>query len=144
METVFSNDLGRLIVHLYRARRRYMGEHLREYGLTGPMYIILMGVHRYPGSSQEFLSDHFYIDKATVARCARRLEDLSYLKREVLPQDRRLYRLFLTLGGENIVRIIQGHSEAWNSRLTNGLSEEDRHIALSLLTRMAANYNESC
>lgn len=144
MEHAFSNDLGRLIILLYRARRRYLGEHLREYHITGPMHIILMGVRHYPGSSQEFLSDHFYIDKATVARCARRLEVLSYLKREVLPEDRRLYRLYLTPSGENVVRIIQGYSEAWSRQLSAGFSDEERSTALSLLARMTTNYSESC
>jgi len=139
LEKIFLGDLGRLIARLSRARRRYLGEHLREYGLTVPMHMIVMGVRQHPGSSQEFLSDFFIIDKATVARCARTLEDLSYLRREISPEDRRLYRLYLTPAGEDLARIYHCHSEAWSRQISAGLSEDECQTALDLLSRLDSN-----
>ncbi|MPM34104.1 hypothetical protein SDC9_80686 [bioreactor metagenome] len=138
----YAEDMGRLLVLLYRARRQYLADHLKEYGITGPMHILLMGVHCQPGSSQELISERYFIDKASVARWARRLEELGYLRRETGEEDRRFYRLFLTERGEELVGIVHSHSEAFSRKLTDGLSGQERKTALALLSRMALRTSE--
>lgn len=103
------------------------------------MHIVLLGVRRHPGISQEFLAELYYIDKASVARCARRLEELSFLRREISPLDRRVYELTLTPLGEELAGKIQCHSDAWSRQLAAGFTDEERATALALLSRMSEN-----
>jgi DNA-binding MarR family transcriptional regulator len=139
MEHGFVSDLGCSVIRLNRTRRRFLSKYLKTFGLSWPMYLVLSGVFRHPGSSQEFLSDFYFIDKTTVARCARRLEELSFLRREVSPEDRRVYRLYLTAEGENCAHEIQRRSDEWSRHLAEGFSEEERRTALTLLSRMSSN-----
>lgn len=139
MEDGYISDLGCSVIRLNRARRRYLDKYLKELGLSWPMYIVLNGVFRHPGSNQEFLSDFYFIDKTAVARCARKLEELSFLRREISPEDRREYRLFLTPAGEDCARAVRGHSDEWSRQLVEGFGEEERQIALELLSRMSSN-----
>lgn len=103
------------------------------------MHIVLLGVRRHPGISQEFLADLYYIDKASVARCARKLEELSLLQRLISPQDRRVYELTLTPEGEELAAKVLCHSDAWSRQLSAGFTKEERATALALLSRMSEN-----
>ena len=135
----FSRQLSRLIVHLNRMRKRFMNEKLRDYGLGGAMYMFLTALDHNPGASQDFLVGHFYMDKGNVARGAKKLEDLGYIRRETDPGDRRQYRLFLTEKGREVLPTIRGYIAEWSGYLTEGMSREDGETAIALLTRMAEN-----
>ena len=135
----FSRQLSRLIVHLNRMRKRFMGERLREYGLGGSMYMFLTALDHNPGASQDFLVNHFYMDKGNVARSAKRLEELGYIRREIDQNDRRQYNLFLTEEGQKILPVIRGYISEWSAHLTEGMGEEDCRAAIALLTKMAEN-----
>ena len=53
--------------------------------------------------TQEELAAHFHIDKGTVARALRKLEDKNYLFRKVDSKNRRRYLIYLTEKGRNAV-----------------------------------------
>lgn len=135
----FSRQLSRMIVHLNRMRKRFMNDKLRDYGLGGAMYMFLTALDRNPGASQDFLVGHFYMDKGNVARGAKKLEDLGYIRRETDPDDRRQYRLFLTDKGREILPVIRGYIGEWSAYLTEDMTPEEGETALALLTRMAEN-----
>jgi len=135
----FSRQLSRLVVHLNRMRKRFMGEHLRCYGLGGSMYMFLTALDHNPGASQDFLVNHFYLDKGNVARSAKKLEELGYIRREVDSNDRRQYNLYLTEKGEQILPVIRGYIVEWSGYLTENMTEEECRNALALLTKMAEN-----
>lgn len=141
MENNFSSDLGCFIIRINRTRRRFLSRYLKEFGLSWPMHIVLHGIRRYPGRCQEFLSDYCFIDKTVVARYARKLELLSYIRREVAPEDRRLYKLYLTPAGEKCAESIQRHSDEWSRQLAAGFTDGERRAALALLSRMSGNIN---
>ncbi len=81
----------------------------------------------------------FALDKASVARGARRLEELGHLRREQDPVDRRQYRLFLTQGGEEMLRIIEQAHLEFQRQLSRGVSPEDWGQLAALLERLEEN-----
>ncbi len=135
----FSRQLSRLIVHLNRMRKRFMNERLRSCGLGGALYMFLTALDHNPGASQDYLVGHFYMDKGNVARGAKKLEDLGYIRRETDPEDRRQYRLYLTDKGRELLPTIRSYIEEWSGYLTEGMSPEEGEAAIRLLTRMAEN-----
>ena len=135
----FSRQLSRLIVHLNRMRKRFMNERLRGYDLGGALYMFLTALDHNPGASQDFLVNHFYMDKGNVARGAKKLENLGYIRRETDPEDRRQYRLYLTDEGRELLPTIRSYIQEWCGYLTEGMSEEEGEAAIRLLTRMAEN-----
>ncbi len=131
----FSRDLGRTLTFLLRSRKRFMGEKLREYGLSGGMYMILLHVDRHPGYSQDYVANHLYLDKCSVARKVKKLEELSYLYRETDPSDRRQNKLYLTDRGRGLVPTIRKYLGQWGDEVTAPLTQQEKETLLSLLMR---------
>lgn len=135
----FSRSLGRVISRLNRLRKRYMTEHLRQYGLTGPLYMFLTTLDKVPGASQDYLCERFYMDKGNVARGAKRLVELGYIVRETDPRDRRQNNLYLTESGRELVPTIYHLLKEWSYIMSADLSDDERKMALDLLERMMEN-----
>ena len=74
-----TRELGRAITFLSRSRKRFMSERLRDYGFSGAMYMILLHIERHPGTTQDNIANHMFIDKCNVARRTKKLEALGYL-----------------------------------------------------------------
>lgn len=134
--TQFSRELGRALTFLMRSRKRFMGEKLKEYGFNGAMYLILLHVDRHPGATQDSIATHMYLDKCSVARRTKKLEELGCLYREQNPLDRRQNNLFLTEKGQALAPKIRSYLSQWGDQVTAGLSESERQTLLVLLTKM--------
>ena len=135
----FPRRLSRSLTFLQRQRKKFMSERLKPYGFVGTMYMILLHIGRHPGTTQDAIVSHMFIDKCNVARRTKKLEELGYIRREVDSNDRRQYNLYLTEKGEQILPVIRGYIVEWSGYLTENMSEEECRNALALLTKMAEN-----
>lgn len=120
----FPRDLSRSFTYLHRQRKKYMDDRLRGYGFVGGMPMILLYINRHPGTTQDAIVSHMYIDKCTVARRTKRLEELGYISRETGKEDRRENNLYVTESGEKLVPVIRD------------LSDEERILLITLLDRL--------
>lgn len=132
----FGRELGRAVTFMYRNRSKFMGESLREYGLSGAMYMILLHVGFHPGATQDSIATHMYIDKSNVTRRIKQLEELGYIRREVDLSDRRQNNLYLTDKGEDMLPIIKKYLSQWGESVSSQLSEDELDTLLSLLTKI--------
>ncbi|NLM60781.1 MAG: MarR family transcriptional regulator [Clostridiales bacterium] len=135
----FSRELGRTISRLNRLRKRFMNDHLRQYGLSGSHYMFLITLHRHPGSSQDYLAERYYMDKGNVARGTKRLVELGYIRRETDPNDKRQNNLYLTKKGEEIVPYIYELLHEWSQIMAENLTIDECYKALELLDKMLEN-----
>jgi DNA-binding MarR family transcriptional regulator len=69
---------------------------LKEYGLTPMQFFILAMLWKSEGSSQQRIADDSFCDKSTVVHLIDKLEEAGFVERRVVPEDRRMYRLFLS------------------------------------------------
>ena len=132
----FTRELGRAVTFLHRSRSRFMSERLRDYGFSGAMYLILLHIERHPGTTQDSIANHMFIDKCNVARRTKKLETLGYLYRETNQNDRRQNNLYLTEKGRELVPIIRSYMGQWGREITAGLTDEERATLIGLLTKM--------
>ncbi len=132
----FTRELGRALTFLYRSRKKYMTESLKDYDFTGAMYLIMLHVDRHPGASQDSIASHLYLDKCTVARRTKRLEELGCLYRETDQADRRQNKLYLTDKGSSLIPIIRDFLGQWGENVTAGLTAQEKSTLLQLLTKM--------
>lgn len=137
----FSRELGRALTFLFRGRKKFMGERLKEYDFTGAMYMILLHVDRHPGASQDSIANHMYLDKCTVARRTKRLEELGCLYRETDPVDRRQNRLYLTEKGQALAPVIRDYLTQWGDQTAAPLTPEEKQTLLRLLTKITGAKN---
>lgn len=132
----FARQLGRSVTYMYRNRSKFMNEHLREYGLSGAMYMIMLHIGLHPGTTQDSIATHMYIDKSNVARRIKQLEELGYLRRETDAADRRQNNLYLTQDGAKMLPIIKQNLSQWGHGIADGLSSDELDTLLALLGKI--------
>lgn len=127
------------LLRINRYRRRALKCALAPYQYVGVMHLIVLYVNRHPGSSQEEITSFYALDKASVARDARRLEDLGHIERNKIPENRRQYKLYLTDAGRDMIRIIDRAAEQFQKTLAASISPEDWAQLELLLKRLEEN-----
>lgn len=108
-------------------------------GYVGVMHLIVLHIGRHPGASQEDVVSFFALDKASVARSARRLEDLGHIRRAPDPENRRQYQLYLTPAGEEMLAVLDAATQRFQRQLSAGVSPEDWQTLAGLLQRLEEN-----
>ncbi len=130
--------LGHLL-RINRLRIRHLRRHLAPYGYTGIMHLIVFYTHRHPGCSQEDITAFYALDKTSVARDARKLEDLGHLTRRQDPDNRRQYQLELTAAGLEMAATLAAIHDDYDRKLSQDISPEDWSSLKSLLEMVEKN-----
>lgn len=94
------NDVARLM------RYRFDGK-ARTLGVTRPQWRFLLLLARNPGESQAMLADLLEVERITLCRMIDRLQEAELLERRPDSADRRVWRIFLTPKGEEIIGKLQ-------------------------------------
>jgi len=129
--------LGALISLIRRNHVIALNTRLRPLGLSAGQFPILMFLSRKEGIPQETLARHFHLDKATIARAVRRLEDDGFVCRRIDPGNRRAYGLFLTGKGKGIMDELLAIEAAWEEELLAVLPEQERDDVIRMLRILA-------
>lgn len=127
------------LLRINRHYRRTLKCALAPYHYLGVMYLIVLYINQNPGSSQEEISCFYALDKTSVARDARRLEELGHIERKTIPENRRQYQLFLTEAGQKMIRIIDDIMEQFQQTLSANISPEDWRRLADLLKGLEKN-----
>ncbi len=131
--------ISRCISVLYRHAQIYVGNQLKPYNLGRGQYTYLLILYKNDGISQEELSKILMIDKGTTARAIEKLESIGYVKREVNPEDKRAYNVFLTDKAKDLEPVLYSIMCSWNNILLNGLEEEEKDKVDYILEKMVTN-----
>ena len=127
------------LLRLDRCRRRELKRALAPYQYVGVMHLIVLYISRHPGASQEEITGFYALDKTSVARDARRLEDLGHIRRCTAPDNRRQYQLFLTEAGQAMTGVIDEATRRFQQSLSAGIPPEDWQQLAVLLQQLVNN-----
>jgi len=128
-----------LVSIVYRLHAIYLNNELRHLGLTAGQVPFLFHIAHQPGITQDEIAEQAHIDKGTVARAVKKLEDGELISRTPDPQNRRKYRLTLTEKGDTTLPAIIGIEQAWENLILSGLSEAERARIREEVRRLAGN-----
>lgn len=131
--------LGAVISITSRGRFVFLNDRLRPMGLSAGQFPVLMLLNKEQNIMQETLVRHYHLDKGTIARSVRKLEDAGYIRRIVDPENRRAVRLFLTKKGERAAPLLQAIDREWEEQICAGLPDKDRHTLMTLMRTVAEN-----
>lgn len=133
--------VNRTISVLYRCNQRFFAQKLQEYSLPIEVGQIpsLMQVYRYPGITQDEISSNANIDKGTVARTVKQLEDSGLVIRKTDDKDRRINHIFATPKGMEIKEQVFEIIVELHTVLYQGFSNSEIDEAISLMERMKEN-----
>lgn len=131
--------LGITVSIARRGRSIFLNDRLEPLGLSAGQFPVLMLLARKQNIIQETLVRHYHLDKGTIARAVRKLEDAGYIRRITDPDNRRAVRLFLTEKGEQVIPLLQAINHEWETRISSGLTTEEQATLRRLMKTVAQN-----
>ena len=90
--------IGYVLSDVARLIRTVFDRRVRSLGLTRAQWLVLTRLYRRPGASQTELADMLEVDRASAGRMIDRMEKGHWVERRADAGDRRIKRLYLTLG----------------------------------------------
>ncbi|MCL4385262.1 MAG: MarR family transcriptional regulator [Cyanobacteria bacterium] len=133
------HSITKWISILYRYGQSHISRQLSSYNIGSGQYIFLIALYKRDGISQEELSDHLKIEKATTAKAIKRLEKEGYIKKDINSSDKRAYKIFLTQKALDVKPVIFKLLKDWSDFLMTGFTEDEKKVIFNLMERMANN-----
>ena len=131
--------LGLLMSMIHRTHMMYLNDKMKDMDITAGQFPFIVVLSHEEGITQEELAAHFHIDKGTVARAIRRLEDKEYLFRKVDSLNRRRYLIYLTEKGRRAVPQIISIDKEWENSMCSKFSNEEYQNLFNILKVLAGN-----
>jgi DNA-binding MarR family transcriptional regulator len=135
--------LGLLMSMIHRTRMMYLNDRMKNMDISAGQFPFIIVLSHEEGITQDELAAHFHIDKGTVARALRKLEDKEYLFRKVDSLNRRRYLIYLTEKGRNAVPKIINIDQEWENLMCSKFSENEHNNLLNNLRKLAVNSLET-
>ena len=95
-------------------------------------------VCRKPGISQDAIARRLFLNKSNVTRSLAYLEEHGFVTRERDPEDRRQTLVYPTEKALEILPKVREIIKGWNSYITEGFTEEEMEMYISMTERIAA------
>ncbi len=145
MKSPFSEEIpfGAVVSITSRGRFVFLNDRLRPLGLSAGQFPVLMLLFKEQNIMQETLVRHYHLDKGTIARAVRKLEDAGYIRRIIDPANRRAVRLFLTEKGERAAPLLKEINHEWEEQICTGLTKGEQKTLNTLMRTVAANSHRS-
>lgn len=117
----------------------FLNDRLQPLGLSAGQFPVLMLLSKEQNITQETLVRHYHLDRGTIARAVKKLEDAGYIRRITDPGNRRAVRLFLTEKGELALPDLHEINRAWETLALSGLNAQDKKTCRTLMQTVALN-----
>lgn len=130
------SQIIRDITEISRCGAQYRAEALAPMGLKACHASYLMEICAHPGLSQDQLAKSICINKSNVARQAAFLEENGFVTRTPSATDKRIMELYPTQKALALLPQIEPLLRGWEACLTSGLTQDEKEILETLLSRM--------
>jgi DNA-binding MarR family transcriptional regulator len=136
------DDLGFLLARAHRAMRRWLMARLDLFGITYEQFVVLTYLWHEANISQSELARRAFMDKTSLARMLRRMEDAGLLYRTSDASDARVNRVHLTSLGRDLQGKIDPLRSEGLQKATQSLSKEEVKGLKRLLNHIYMNINQ--
>jgi MarR family transcriptional regulator, temperature-dependent positive regulator of motility len=130
---------GAVVSLINRSKYVFLNDRLMPMGLSAGQFPVLMLLAKEQNITQDTLVRHYHLDKGTIARAVRKLEDGGYIRRITDPGNRRAVRLFLTEKGENAIPHLQHINRDWETIISSDISKKEMAALHRLMCQVAQN-----
>jgi DNA-binding MarR family transcriptional regulator len=135
--------IGALISITYRSNFVRINTKMKELGLSAGQFFVLMVLSHNQGVTQDTLAWRLLIDKGSIARAVKVLEDKGFVKRITDESNRRAVLIYLTENGERLIPKVIKIDQEMEETTLSGLTGEERVQAKVLLHKIAQNSYEA-
>lgn len=133
------NELSLELYALGNVMWRRLGEHMRKAELSDvtPMHATIIAYLEEHGETfQRDLENEFQVNRSTITKIVQVMERKGYIRREEVPQDKRLKRLVLTEVGRGLYDRLRQCGEATNQDMMDALTVEERAALVAALQKI--------
>ncbi len=120
-------------INLYRNK-------LAPKDLPGICHGYVFAIYNNPGMTQDWLANHLFINKSTVARHLAKLENAGYVERKTSPKDKRELLVYPTHKMKDIYPKIREITLGWNTIISEEISSEELEAFNSMLDKILAKF----
>ncbi|MDY9922761.1 MarR family winged helix-turn-helix transcriptional regulator [Methanobacterium sp.] len=128
---------------IHRTHMIYLNHEIKGLEISAGQIQYIMGLSKKDGITQDDLASLYHIDKGSVARALKKLEDNKLICRKINPENRRKYLIYLTEKGRNIVPKIHRIYTQWENSICSELSKEQYNNLFDVLKTLAINSLEN-
>lgn len=126
-------------VRFIMQKKRIIRSYLKGTDLNMVDSILMMTVSRHPDCNQEKLGEITLFDGAIIARSLKKLESMSFVIRQVDPDNRRKKIVRITKEGTEFVKRLRVDFKNANDEIYSNLTDEELNQLEKILTKVYAN-----
>ena len=131
--------IGLCLTRAARVVGRAFDDALAEVGGSLPIWLVLLNLKVNPRANQRELADAVGVREATLTHHLNAMEHDGLLTRRRDPGNRRIHIVELTGSGDSLFLRLRDAAISFDSRLREGLSEQELDRLARLLDRLAGN-----
>lgn len=98
-----SNSLNAVLSRFYRLRGQVLSKRFSEFGITLGQFAILRAIYDNSGCIQRELCERTDTSPTVMVGILKTLERLGYIRRELVPENRRIINVYTTDLGQRVV-----------------------------------------
>ncbi len=124
---------GYLLAEVTRLLRASLDQRMLDLGLTGSMWRVLVYLQRQDGRSQADLAKELEVSRASLGQMIDRLERSGHVRRRAHPDDRRIWRVFLTEKSREVMPSVGEKAQALHQQTFGRLAEDEQRTFIATL-----------
>jgi len=133
------NSLGFILNRTNIKMKNTLLHKFKDYDITPEQWAVLNRLWVGDGISPKELAELTYKDQPTTVRILAKLENKSYIYREVNPQDSRSFLIYLTPKGKNVQDALIPLALAALEKATSGIDPDQLETVKSVLNKIYKN-----
>jgi DNA-binding MarR family transcriptional regulator len=122
-----------------KARRNLLDKVLLPYGITASEVMILKNVYENDGITQDELGEFSLVDRTTISRRIKKLENLGYLRKERDEKDKRAFRIYKTKKANELYELINKTLDDFQATTSKGITDEEKTVILNVFNKAVDN-----
>ncbi|MBD3109601.1 MarR family transcriptional regulator [Bacillus sp. AGMB 02131] len=119
-----TEEMGRYIAKIHCKGSSIISKELQEFGIGSGQFPSLLRLYQQDGISQEELAKQLLVDKATITRAIKKLEEENLVYRIRDEKDKRYYKVFITKKALDIKEEVFKKVHTWDEALKQCLTKE--------------------
>lgn len=123
--------------HIFSDRR------LSTYNINSTEQTVLMLLNKKSKMNQDAIAKYFFVDKGTIAKTLRKLEEKQLITRNINKENQREKIVSLSEKGKESLNCMKNALDEWYSCIFEGLSEKEIEAFNKITDKMATNATKS-
>lgn len=133
------SKIGRSVSIIERLMKMYYERGLADFEIGWGQQFFLEAIYDNPGTTPQYLAQHIHVDKATITKAIKYLQQINYITVEADETDRRVKHLHITPAAVAAVHQIKKLHHRFFMDLTEGMLEEDTDKTTAYLEQIVQN-----